>query len=317
MKCLVTGVAGFVGSSLAERLLADGHEVVGVDSFIEYYSIEAKRNNLYNAISNPCFLLIEESLLNLNLVETLQGVDWVFHQAAQAGVRASWGRDFSTYTDNNILATQRLLEAAKNKEISNYLKKFIFASSSSVYGNAETIPTSENVLPQPVSPYGVTKLAAEHLVELYAVEFGLPTVSLRYFTVYGPRQRPDMAFHKFINAGLKNEEILVYGDGNQSRDFTFIDDIVEANILAAKAESKFRVYNIGGGSSITIRSALKLFSDTLGHPLNVKYLDRQAGDARHTSADTSLAERELGFSPKTPLEVGIKAQISWHQQEIY
>ena len=234
MKCIVTGAAGFIGSSIVDRLLKAGHNVVGIDCFVDYYPREIKENNLRSALSSSSFEFVEGNLLDNNVLANLDSAEWIFHQGAQAGVRASWGEYFTTYTDNNILATQRLLDAALQPQVRETLKKIVFASSSSVYGTAETFPTSEEIIPQPVSPYGVTKLAAEHLMVLYAKEFNVPTVSLRYFTVYGPRQRPDMAFNKFITAILKGEQIVVYGDGEQSRDFTYIDDIVTANIQSAK-----------------------------------------------------------------------------------
>ena len=234
MHCLITGVAGFVGSTLADRLLQAGHTVCGIDCFTDYYPRANKEANLHNARKSPAFKFYEENLNTADLIARLKGVDWVFHQAAQAGVRRSWGEYFETYTTNNVLATQRILEAVK---VIGTVKKFVYASSSSIYGDAESFPTQEKMTPKPVSPYGVTKLAAEHLACLYATEFGIPTVSLRYFTVYGPRQRPDMGFYRFISRALQNQEIVLFGDGEQSRDFTYIDDIVTANILAACPQS--------------------------------------------------------------------------------
>jgi len=234
MRCLVTGVAGFIGSHLAERLLADGHEVVGVDSFTDYYPRAFKEANLQGLRDAPGFELLTSDLTILPLDAVLDGVDWIFHQAAQAGVRASWGQQFDIYTSCNITATQRLLEAAVH---ARNLKRFVYASSSSVYGDAETLPVTVQALTRPVSPYGVSKLAAEHLCTLYWKSYRVPTVSLRYFTVYGPRQRPDMAFHKFGRALLTNAPMDIYGDAGQTRDFTYVSDIVEANIRAAQAES--------------------------------------------------------------------------------
>lgn len=311
MRCFVTGVAGFVGSSIADRLLAQGHEVVGVDCFVDYYPRALKEGNLAAARQHASFRFIEGSLLDLDLNELLVGVDWVFHQAAQAGVRASWGADFAIYTDNNILATQRLLEACKSAPVRATLKKVVYASSSSVYGNAETLPTLESICPQPISPYGVSKLAAEHLMVLYSTQFAVPTVSLRYFTVYGPRQRPDMAFHRFCRAGILGEQIHIYGDGEQSRDFTFIDDIVTANIQAAESSGSGEVYNLGGGSRVTVNQVLKVIEGILGNKLNVVYQDKQKGDAAHTAADTTLAQRKLGFKPTVTVEQGLEREAAW------
>jgi nucleoside-diphosphate-sugar epimerase len=313
MKCLVTGVAGFVGSSVADALLAEGHEVVGVDCFIDYYPKAIKLKNIEQARSDCRFRFIEDSLLNLNLNELLEGVDWIFHQAAQAGVRASWGESFSIYTENNIRATQLLLEAARNCRT---LKRLVYASSSSVYGSAETLPTTEKTLPAPVSPYGVSKLAAEHLMVLYAKEFGVPTTSLRYFTVYGPRQRPDMAFNRIIRTALQNRSFQLFGDGEQTRDFTFIKDIVQANLLAAKAAKVSLVYNVGGGSRVSMNQVLKAIAEILGRPLKIERHGRAAGDARDTGADTSLLFADLGFRPATSLKDGLAREAQWLEEAL-
>jgi nucleoside-diphosphate-sugar epimerase len=310
MLCVVTGAAGFIGSTLCDRLLAQGATVRGIDAFVNYYPREAKLRNLKSALSNPRFSLLEANLAQADLPRLLDGADVVFHQAAQAGVRASWGSYFSSYCEHNILSTQRLLEACLG---SKTIKRIVYASSSSVYGNAETYPTKESLVPQPVSPYGVTKLAAEHLMCLYASEYGLPTVSLRYFTVYGPRQRPDMAFHRFARAALQGDEILIYGDGEQCRDFTFIDDIVSANIQAVEAPTAGAVYNLGGGTQSTVNQVLDVFAQHLG-PLKVKRVERQLGDARRTSADTTKARTEIGFSPKVNLGEGIAREIAWMRE---
>lgn len=307
MQCIVTGAAGFVGSSLTDRLLADGHSVIGVDCFLDYYPRAIKEGNISKAREHPKFTFVEGNLLSLDLPKLVSGVEWVFHQAGQAGVRASWGDYFKTYSDNNVLATQKLLEALKP---SKALKKLVFASSSSVYGNAESFPTSEKNTPQPVSPYGVTKLASEHLTTLYATQFSLPAVSLRYFTVYGPRQRPDMSFNRLIAAGLKKEKFVLYGDGEQTRDFTYIDDIVEANILAAKHGVASHVYNLGGGSRVTMNQVIQIVESYVGQ-LILERVAAQAGDARHTSADTTLARTEIGFMPKVSLQEGIGYEVQW------
>ena len=312
MRCLVTGAAGFIGSTLSERLLADGHQVSGIDSFVEYYPRGIKERNLAAALKHKNYNFIDGDLVNLDLNSLLASTELVFHQAAQAGVRASWGNYFESYIHNNIRATQKLLEAARQ---SKALQKLVFASSSSVYGNAESSPTLESSATCPVSPYGVTKLASEHLMSLYAIELGVPTVSLRYFTVFGPRQRPDMAFNRFIRAALKGEEITLYGDGEQSRDFTYVDDIVTANVLAAEHGRAGDVFNIGGGPHATVNEVLALLESEIGR-LNIKRLERQQGDARHTCADISRARERLGFSPKVALRDGLCAEISWLKSEL-
>jgi UDP-glucuronate 4-epimerase len=309
MLALVTGVAGFIGSTLAEKLINQGYKVRGIDCFLDYYPRELKQKNLQILLSHSNFEFVEANLNDTDLDKLLNSCEYIFHQAAQAGVRASWGQYFKTYSDNNVLATQRLLDAARRQP---KIKKIVYGSSSSIYGEAEKFPTLESALPKPVSPYGVTKLAAEHLMNLYASQFGLPTVSLRYFTVYGPRQRPDMAFNRFIHWAVKGKEIEIYGDGNQSRDFTFIDDIVDANILAAKHGKPGSVYNIGGGTQATINQVLDILRQHLGS-LNAVYKERQVGDAMHTGADTKKARLELSFLPKVKLEDGIAREIAWVQ----
>ena len=309
MRCLVTGVAGFIGSHLAERLIKikKGHEVIGVDSFTDYYPKIHKERNLEPLVMDRHFKFCEANLIDMDLVQLLDGVDYVFHEAAQAGVRASWGENFQIYTENNILATQRLLEAAKEVE----LKRFVYASSSSVYGDAETYPTSEEVIPKPISPYGVTKLAGEHLCHLYWKNFGVPVVILRYFTVYGPRQRPDMAFHKFIKAMLNGQKIVAYGDGQQTRDFTFVDDLVEANILAMDADVTGEVFNIGGGSRMTVNQTIRMLEEIVGDHADVRYVEKQKGDVRHTAADISKAGKILGYKPRVRIDEGLYKETNW------
>jgi len=303
--CLVSGVAGFIGSYLAERLIKEGHQVIGVDCFTDYYPRIYKERNLENLLECEHFKFYEANLIDIDLVRLLGDIDYVFHEAAQAGVRASWGKNFQIYTENNVLATQRLLEAAKEVE----LKKFVYASSSSVYGDAETFPTSEEVTSRPISPYGVTKLAGEHLCHLYYKNFGVPVVILRYFTVYGPRQRPDMAFHKFIKAMLKGDEIVVYGDGNQTRDFTFVDDVVEANILAMDADVVGEVFNIGGGSRVSVNQTIEMLKEIIDSNVEIKYIKAQKGDVRHTAADISKARESLGYEPKVRLMDGLCKEV--------
>jgi len=296
---------------LAERLLNLGAElVIGIDCFTDYYSQELKRRNISELRQNKNFRLIEGNILSLKMEELISQVEYVFHQAAQAGVRASWGRTFASYLEHNVAATQHLLEACKGR---SELKKLVYASSSSIYGDAEHFPTVETLSPKPVSPYGVTKLAAENLIYLYARELGVKGVSLRYFTVYGPGQRPDMAFHRFCLAAAKGEEILLYGDGEQSRDFTYIDDIVTANFLAAEKGTSGSAYNIGGGEIITINQVLQRLSELAGE-LKIKRLPRALGDARHTSADVTLAKKELGYLPTVKVRDGLKYELEWIKQ---
>lgn len=279
---LVTGAAGFIGSHLVERLLADGATVTGVDCFTDYYDPALKRANLAAALTHPRFRLIESDLGVADL-SALPDAQVVFHQAAQAGVRASWGADFAAYVHHNVLATQRLLERYRGAP----LERFVYASSSSVYGEAERYPTDETLLPRPFSPYGVTKLAGEHLALLYARNFGLPVVALRYFTVYGPRQRPDMAFHRFCRAMLAGEPITVYGDGKQSRDFTFIADAIEGNVRAWRSEQATGVYNVGGGSQVEVLEAIGILEEALGMKATVRFEPRPPGDPLRTRAEAS------------------------------
>ena len=303
---LVTGVAGFVGSNLAERLLADGWQVTGIDCFTDYYARSFKERNLAPLRAHSRFAFVEADLVTADLAPLVKGVDVVFHEAGQAGVRASWGTSFEVYTHDNILATQALLEAVKGSD----LHRFVYASSSSIYGDVETLPIREDTLPHPVSPYGVTKLAAEHLCNLYRVNRGVPTVSLRYFTVYGPRQRPDMAFHKFIRAMLRDEPLSLYGGGEQTRDFTFIGDVVEANVRAVDAPLG-GVYNISGGSRVTVNQVIATLEDLIGRPARLDRQGWQAGDQHHTWADASAARQALGFAPKVGLRDGLAAEVAW------
>ena len=310
MRCLVTGVAGFVGSHLAERLLADGHEVCGIDAFIDYYPRRIKERNLTQLLASRSFTFIEGNLLHLNLFSLLEGVQWIFHQAAQAGVRASWGKDFSRYVDCNVLATQRLLEAVLQS--GQDVQRFVYASSSSVYGDTNVLPISESTIPFPVSPYGVTKLAAEHLCSLYHSNFAVPTVSLRYFTVYGPRQRPDMAFHRFCKAALEHEPLHIYGDGYQTRDFTYVSDVVEANIRAAITPAAVgQVMNISGGARVSVRDVIALLEEISGSAMKLTFAEKQHGDAQHTFADTRLAETVLHYQPRVDLREGLTEEFAY------
>lgn len=305
---LVTGAAGFIGSHLCERLLQEGHRVIGVDAFIAYYPQAVKEANLATPRSHPRFRFVEMDLARADLAPVVAEADVIFHQAGQPGVRASWGKEFELYLDHNVRATQRLLEAVKG---SPRLRRLVFASSSSVYGQTEDLPLREESLPRPYSPYGVTKLAAEHLCGLYHANYGVPTVALRYFTVYGPRQRPDMAFHKFIQAALEDRPILVYGDGEQTRDFTYVADAVEANWLALGPRAVGQVLNIGGGSQSSVNQVLAALEEILGRPIRRERRPPQPGDVRHTWADTSRARDSLGFTPRMSLREGLACQVEW------
>ncbi len=307
MKALVTGVAGFIGSTLAERLCRDGADVVGIDSFTDYYPRPIKERNLSRLLAHSRFRFVESSLQSAELPSLLADRTHVFHLAAQAGVRKSWGRDFSVYIENNVAATQILLEACTK----HTLQRVVYASSSSVYGDNVAMPMREDALPQPVSPYGVTKLAAEQLCYLYHANYGLPTVSLRYFTVYGPRQRPDMGFHRFLRATLRDEPITLYGDGEQTRDFTFVADAVSATIAAGTRGIPGRVYNIGGGSRVSINDVLEMIGRVAGRRPRIIIDPVQKGDMRHTYADTSLARMDLAFKPTVTLEDGLAAEHKW------
>jgi UDP-glucose 4-epimerase len=307
MRALITGVAGFIGSTLADRLLGEGADVVGIDCFTDYYPREIKERNLLGARASKNFRFIESRIQDVDLAAALSDRTHVFHLAAQAGVRKSWGKDFEIYTVNNIEATQVLLEACTRAPI----ERVVYASSSSVYGDHTPMPFREDAMLQPVSPYGVSKLAAEQLCYLYFVNFGVPAVSLRYFTVYGPRQRPDMGFHKFLRAAIAGEPITVYGDGEQTRDFTFVADIVTATAAAARQGVPGRVYNIGGGSRVSVNQVLEMIARVSGRRPLVTVDPVQKGDMRHTYADTSLARADLGFAPSVGLEQGLAAEYQW------
>jgi UDP-glucose 4-epimerase len=307
MKALVTGAAGFVGSHLSAALLDAGASVTGIDCFTDYYPRPLKEANLGTVKDRPGFTFVEAALQETDLKPLLAGVTHVFHLAAQAGVRKSWGRDFDVYTKNNVEATQRLLEALVGMPI----QKYVYASSSSVYGDDVPLPMREDAYLQPLSPYGVSKLAAEHLGHLYWANHGVPAVSLRYFTVYGPRQRPDMGFQRFLTAVRDGKPIAVYGDGEQTRDFTFVADIVAANMAAAERGRPGSVYNIGGGSRVTLNHVLELIGRVTGKKVAIQREPDQKGDMRHTYADTSAARRDLGFSPTVTLENGLSQQYQW------
>jgi nucleoside-diphosphate-sugar epimerase len=308
-RVVITGAAGFIGSHLATACAARDWEVTGIDSLTDYYDPAIKRRTL-NALSGvEGVRLIEADLMDVDLAETLAGCDLVFHLAAQPGVRASWGDGFDGYVRQNVLVTQRLLEACKGVD----LERFVMASSSSVYGDAEALPTPESSFLRPVSPYGSTKVQAENLAYVYWRNFEVPTVGLRYFTVYGPRQRPDMAFNRVITRGLAGDQITVFGDGSQSRDFTFVDDAVSGTIAAAMHGRPGGVYNLGGGSRISLLDVLGMIEEILGQPLDIVRTEASHGDARHTAADITRANADLGYEPRHSLEDGLSAQVNWHQ----
>lgn len=308
-RCLVTGAAGFIGSHLAETLLAEGYEVLGVDCLTDYYSSDIKRQNLEGLLRNPRFRWVDEDLNEADLPPLLDGVDWVFHLAGQPGVRGSWGSGFGPYIRNNIEGTQRLLEAVRTSGI----KKFVYASSSSVYGRM-TPPMGEESRTEPYSPYGVTKLSAEQLCLLYARNFNLPITAVRYFTVFGPRQRPDMAFTRFLSALQEDRELPIFGDGKQTRDFTYVGDAVEGTLLAARNGAPGEVYNLGGGCPATLLDTIRAMERATGRTARVAYTAAQRGDVTDTLADTTKARRDLGYRPAVSLEDGIALQARWLEQ---
>jgi len=308
VKAFVTGAAGFIGSTLCDRLIADGADVIGLDCFTDHYARAIKERNLSGLAGHPRFRFVESTIRDADLNALVRNRTHVFHLAAQAGVRKSWGHDFAVYTINNIEATQMLLEAVRG---SSALERLVYASSSSVYGDSVSMPMREDALPQPVSPYGVTKLAAEHLCHLYHTTWGVPAVSLRYFSVYGPRQRPDMGFHKFLRAVIRAEPIRLYGDGDQTRDFTYVHDAVNATVAAAVRGVPGHVYNIGGGSCVSVNHVVEMIARVAGRQPVVQVDPAQPGDMRHTYADTSRARAELGFQPQVSLEQGLQAEYQW------
>ena len=311
MRALVTGSAGFIGSTLTDRLLAQGADVVGIDCFTDYYPRVLKERNLTAARQSDRFTFVDGDLLNADLDALLDGVTHIFHLAAQAGVRKSWGRDFNVYVSNNIAAPQRLLEACAGRP----LERFVYASTSSVYGDEAAIPMREDQRLQPLSPYGVSKLAAEHLGHLYYVNHGVPFVALRYFTVYGPRQRPDMGFHRFLSAAIDGRPLVRFGDGEQTRDFTFVADAVTATVAAGTTGVPGRVYNIGGGSRVSVNHVFEIIGALMGHPVAIDQQPPQKGDMRDTYADTSRAAADLGFAPSITLEQGLAEEYAWLRSE--
>ncbi len=309
LNFLVTGAAGFIGSHLCNRLLQNGARVYGVDSFTDFYPKWIKDLNLRPLLAQSEFEFIPEDILQLDLKKMLERTDIVFHLAAQPGVRASWGENFSIYTRNNIEATQKLLEAAKSVSI----QRFIYGSSSSVYGLCPQLPMEESSSLKPFSPYGVTKLAAENLCFLYYKNFGVPCISLRFFTVYGPGQRPDMAFHKFFKSIAQGKEITIYGDGQQTRDFTYIDDIIDAILSSIESGNTGDAYNVGGGTRRKLADLIPIFEKICQKKIHIKYQEGQKGDVLHTFADITKAKRDLNYTPRTSLEDGLGEEWEWIQ----
>jgi len=307
VRALVTGAAGFVGSHLSDRLLEQGHEVVGIDCFTDYYPRAVKEANLSSPRARARFRFVEARIQDAPWPALLDGVTHVFHLAAQAGVRSSWGTDFALYTASNVEATQVLLEACLDRP----LERFVYASSSSVYGDGVAIPMREDARPAPLSPYGVTKLAAEHLCMLYHANCGVPAVALRYFTVYGPRQRPDMAFHRFLSALLADRPLRLYGDGEQTRDFTFVEDAVAATVAAGERGAGGAVYNVGGGSRVSMNQVVDVMARRTGRVPDVRRTAPRKGDVRDTFADTARARADLGFAPRVSLDEGLHAEYQW------
>ncbi|HHB89987.1 MAG TPA: NAD-dependent epimerase/dehydratase family protein [Anaerolineae bacterium] len=309
MRYLVTGCAGFIGSHLVDALLQRDAEVIGIDSMVPFYDLNLKRQNLARALAHPRFHFIEGDLTKMPLKPLLDDVDVVLHVAGQPGVRDSWGEQFEAYTRNNVLATERLLHAA----VGSGIKRFVFSGSSSIYGDAPEMPWRESTCPQPRSPYAITKLAAEHLCRSYHLDFGVPTIVVRYFTVYGPRQRPDMAFHRFLKSALLDEPIPLFGSGQQTRDFTYISDIVAGTLAAAEAPDHAvgQVFNLGGGSRVVLLDLLEMLSEVVGKPVTIQRLGKQAGDVRHTWADISRSQAVLGYEPQVGLREGLAREFAW------
>jgi nucleoside-diphosphate-sugar epimerase len=310
-RALVTGCAGFLGSHLCERLLDDGHEVLGIDCFTDYYPREVKERNLAPLLGRERFALREVDLSEHPLDGLLDGVATVFHLAAQPGVRGSFGTQFELYVRHNVRGTQRLLEEAAIRPV----ERFVYASSSSVYGEAQTYPLREDAPPRPVSPYGMTKVATETLAGVYLRSAGVHTVGLRYFTLYGPRQRPDMALSRFLCQALAREPLIVFDDGLQVREFTYVTDAVDATVAAARRGRPGAIYNIGGGESMELLSVVHVMEELLECRLAVSHLPAQRGEARRATADVSRAIDELGFAPSTPFREGLAAQLEWTLDE--
>jgi len=313
MRALVTGCAGFIGSHLSESLLGDGVGVTGIDCFNDNYGRQQKLENLRRVNDWESFEFAPIDLARGDLDDLVEDCDVVYHLAAEPGVRPSWGGRFESYARNNILATQLLLEAANRQGV----ERFVYASSSSIYGQAARLPTPEDTLPRPFSPYGVTKLAAEHLCHLYHANYRLPTVALRYFSVYGPRQRPDMAFNRFCRAAITGAPLEIFGDGKQTRDFTYVGDVVNATRAAATAPGvEGAAYNIGGGSQVSLLETVRLIEQIAGKEVALDHAGQERGDVRDTGAEIERARAALGFAPEVGLEQGLAAEFDWMADSI-
>jgi nucleoside-diphosphate-sugar epimerase len=308
MKCVVTGAAGFIGSHLCKALLDEGSEVVGIDRLSNYYSPKIKMMNI-RELQEDGLTFIHADLATSDLTQFLEDADIVFHLAAQPGVRGSWGPSFRVYVKDNILATQRLLEAMSASQT----RKLVFASSSSIYGESESYPTNEDTPPRPISPYGVTKLCAENLCRVYSQSHGIKTIILRYFSIYGPKQRPDMAIYRFIDAVLRGRKIEVYGSGEQERDFTYISDAVQATLRAARIDRNFEIINIGRGRPVKLKEIIETITKISGRRAEVEYKEEQRGDVKKTYADISKAREILGYEPQVDIDKGIELQYVWQR----
>jgi UDP-glucuronate 4-epimerase len=314
MKVVVTGAAGFIGSHLSEELLRLGHVVQGVDSFTDFYDPGLKRRNIKGIVGQPGFSLEEVDLRFCDLEKLFSDVQIVFHLAGQSGVRSSWAERFPVYTEQNINATQRVLEASLRSGVN----RVVYASSSSVYGNAAEYPVKESDPVNPFSPYGATKLAGEHLCRIYAANFGLPTVCLRYFTVYGPRQRPDMAIQRLIERGVDGKPFVIFGDGLQRRDFTYVSDAVTATVLAGTTQSvgPGTVANVSGGADVTLLSVIELVEAAIGKPIQVVRRSDEVGDVERTGGASDVAAELFGWSPQVEISTGIGRQVAYHLEGI-
>lgn len=310
MRAFVSGAAGFVGSHLVNALLERGDDVVAIDCFTPYYDVAAKVANADTYRDSPRCTFVQADLRSDPLGALVDGIDVIFHQAAQPGVRQSWDHQFGDYASHNVLGTQRLLDAAAGASVG----RFVYASSSSIYGNALTYPTREDMMPAPFNPYGVTKLAAEHLTRAYAQNFGLSTISLRYFTVYGPRQRPDMSIFRLIEAALTGGTFPMFGDGSQLREFTYVGDIVRANLLAGSVDVQpGEVCNVAGGSTISLRDLVDLVARESGATIAIDAQPAAPGDVTQNAGATDRALEVLGWRAEVDLVEGIRAQIEWHR----
>ena len=304
-SAVVTGCAGFLGSHLCEALLASGHAVTGVDCFTDYYARALKERNVARMCRVPGFRLVEADIAEAPLAPVLDEVDVVFHLAAQAGVRSSFGDGLGEYLHHNVQGTQRLLEEVAGRE----LRAFVYASSSSVYGDQQVYPVAEEAPLRPLSPYGATKVITEQLAEAFWRSHRVPSVGMRYFTVYGPRQRPDMAFSRFLSRAVEGRALEVLGDGRQVREFTYVDDVVAATIAAADRGERGALYNVGGGQPVSVLEAVALLEELLDRRLRVEHLDDGPGDPRRTEADITRAARDLGYEPATSLAEGLAAHL--------